>query len=117
MAWFVQALPFAEGVFDTVVATFPTEYIFEPPALGEIKRVLQPDGRLVIVPAAWIIGRNTQDRVAAWLFRVTDQAPRLPAEVIGRKLRGGFEKAGLLPEFRTVEVRSSLVMIVIARPQ
>ncbi len=111
-----QALPFADGAFDTIVSTFPTEYIFEPPALGEIKRVLSPDGRLVVIPAAWIIGRKTLDRAAAWLFRVTDQAPRLPAEIIGERLRGSLEQVGLLPEFRTVEVRSSLVMIVMARP-
>ncbi len=112
-----QALPFANGAFDTVVSTFPTEYIFEGPALSEIRRVLKPAGRLVIIPAAWIIGRKTLDRAAAWLFQVTNQAPRLPAEIIGERLRGGLEQAGLLPEFRTVEVRSSLVMVVIARPQ
>ncbi len=112
-----QALPFADAAFDTVVSTFPTEYIFEAPALSEIKRVLNPAGRLVVIPAAWIIGRKSLDRAAAWLFRVTDQAPRLPAEIIGERLRGGLEKVGLLPEFRTVEVRSSLVMIVVAKPQ
>ena len=112
-----QALPFADCTFDTVVATFPTEYIFEAPALHEIRRVLAADGRLVVVPAAWIIGRKTLDRAAAWLFRVTDQAPRLPAEILSERMRPGFEKAGFAPEFRTVEVRSSVALIVIARPE
>ena len=112
-----QALPFAAGAFDTIVATFPTEYIFEPPALQEVKRVLKSDGRLVVVPAAWILGRRALDRVAAWLFRVTDQAPRLPAEIVGERLRAGFVEAGFVPEFRSVEVRSSVVLVVIARPQ
>lgn len=111
-----QALPFADGAFDTVVSTFPTEYIFEVPTLQEIRRVLTEKGRFIVVPAAWIIGRKTLDRLAAWLFRITDQAPRLPAEILGERLRGGFEQAGFAPEFRTVEVRSSVVLIVIARP-
>jgi ubiquinone/menaquinone biosynthesis C-methylase UbiE len=111
-----QALPFDDAAFDTVIATFPTEYIFEPPTLHEIRRVLEPRGRFVIVPAAWIIGRKTMDRVAAWLFRITDQAPRQPAEIIAARMRPAFEKAGFVPEFRTVEVRSSVVLVVIARP-
>ena len=112
-----QALPFEAGAFDTVISTFPTEYIFEVPTLQEVRRVLAEEGRLVVVPAAWIIGRKTLDRLAAWLFRVTDQAPRLPAEIVGERLRGSLEQAGFSPEFRTVEVRSSVVLIVIARPQ
>lgn len=45
----VQALPFADGSFDSVVSTFPTEYIYDPATLREIGRVLRPGGRLIIV--------------------------------------------------------------------
>jgi SAM-dependent methyltransferase len=47
-----QALPFPEARFDTVVATFPSEYILDPATHQEIHRVLAPGGRLVIVPSA-----------------------------------------------------------------
>jgi ubiquinone/menaquinone biosynthesis C-methylase UbiE len=46
----VQALPFASGLFDTVVSTFPAEYIVDPASLRELARVLRgPNGRVVIV--------------------------------------------------------------------
>ena len=56
-----QALPFADGSFDTVVSTFPTSYIADPATIREIARVLRPGGRLVVVegatflPGAWWI--------------------------------------------------------------
>lgn len=51
----VQRLPFADASFDTVVSTFPTEYIYDPAALAEIARVLRPGGRLVVVLAAALL--------------------------------------------------------------
>lgn len=51
----VQRLPFADASFDTVMSTFPTDYIADPAALGEIARVLRPDGRLVIVLGASLL--------------------------------------------------------------
>jgi ubiquinone/menaquinone biosynthesis C-methylase UbiE len=48
-----QALPFAAGVFDTVIATFPTAYVLAPETLRAVARVLTPDingqpGRFVV---------------------------------------------------------------------
>ena len=43
-----QALPFADGSFDTLIATFPAEYIVAPETLREAARVLVADGRFVI---------------------------------------------------------------------
>ena len=50
----VQALPFSCGCFDSIVSTFPAEYIVDTRALGEIARVLRgadaaTAGRLVVV--------------------------------------------------------------------
>ena len=55
---YAQGLPFQGNSFDCVAATFPSEYIFEAQTLAEIRRVLRPHGRLVIVPSAWITGRG-----------------------------------------------------------
>jgi SAM-dependent methyltransferase len=45
-----QTLPLADGCFNTVVATFPAEYIIDPATLCELARVLcRPDGQLVVV--------------------------------------------------------------------
>jgi ubiquinone/menaquinone biosynthesis C-methylase UbiE len=73
-----QSIPVANGSFDQVVATFPTEYITAPETLSEIWRVLQPGGRVVVLPAAWITGQGWMERYAAGLFRITKQSPRLP---------------------------------------
>jgi ubiquinone/menaquinone biosynthesis C-methylase UbiE len=43
-----QALPFPDGSFGSIVATFPAEYIVDPASLHEFNRVLQPGGRLII---------------------------------------------------------------------
>lgn len=110
-----QALPFPSSLFDTVVSTFPAEYIFDEQTFHEVKRVLRAGGCFVIVPAAWIVGRKALDRAAAWLFRATDQVPQLPAEVFGEKLRKQLEEAGFNTDVENVQLRSSQVLIVIAR--
>lgn len=70
----VQALPFAPGSFQSLVSTFPTEYVADPAAIAEFFRLLAPGGVFVCVPAAQITGGSLGDRWAAWLFRVTGQA-------------------------------------------
>lgn len=47
-----QHLPFADASFDTVVSTFPSEYIYDPDTLGEVERVLRPGGRLIVIEGA-----------------------------------------------------------------
>lgn len=51
----VQALPFASASFDSVVSTFPTDYIADLRALGEMRRVLRPGGRLIVVLSAALL--------------------------------------------------------------
>jgi len=50
-----QELPYADASFDSVVSTFPTDYIFDPLTLNQIGRVLIPDGRLIVVLGARLI--------------------------------------------------------------
>lgn len=47
-----QRLPFSDQTFDTVVSTFPSEYIYAPETIAEVERVLRPGGRLVIIEGA-----------------------------------------------------------------
>jgi ubiquinone/menaquinone biosynthesis C-methylase UbiE len=69
----VQTLPFAPASFDTVLATFPTDYIIAPETLASIHRVLTSNGRLVIVPEGHLTGGRTLHRLIAWLFVITGQ--------------------------------------------
>jgi SAM-dependent methyltransferase len=47
-----QNLPFSDCTFDTVVSTFPSDYIYDPKTLAEVARVLRPGGRLIIIEGA-----------------------------------------------------------------
>ncbi len=47
-----QSLPFSNASFDTVVSTFPSEYIYYPNTIAEVERVLRPGGRLIIIEGA-----------------------------------------------------------------
>ena len=47
-----QGLPFSDSSFDTVVSTFPSEYIYDPDTIAEVTRILRPGGRLIAVEGA-----------------------------------------------------------------
>jgi SAM-dependent methyltransferase len=47
-----QHLPFTDASFDTVVSTFPSEYIYDPDTISEVARVLRPAGRLIVIEGA-----------------------------------------------------------------
>jgi ubiquinone/menaquinone biosynthesis C-methylase UbiE len=55
-AWIIQGsaqqLPFADATFDTVISTFPSEYIYQSDTIAEIARVLRPEGRVIIIESA-----------------------------------------------------------------
>lgn len=105
-----QSLPYPTGYFDTVVSTFPSEYIFDQNTLNEIRRVLKPLGKLVILPVAF-----PSNRFLKWLYKVTGETP----EALDNALRDGvqqlFEKAGFQIEVQVKETKESRLLIVIAR--
>jgi ubiquinone/menaquinone biosynthesis C-methylase UbiE len=109
-----QALPFPEAEFDSVISTFPSDYIFDPDTLSGIHRVLRGDGRFILVPAAWIVGRKLLDRAAAWLFRITGETPRNIREVIGKRAVEPLKQAGFNVEVRELEIQASSVMVILA---
>ncbi len=108
-----QQLPFQDGVFDTVVATFPSEYIFDPSTLREARRVLVRGGRLVILPMAWITGNLPWERLAAWLFRITGQAADRPRPITAA-VREQFMRAGFEVRNELVQVKGSQLLFYIA---
>lgn len=101
-------LPFAEKSFNGVCATFPSDYFFAEAALAEMHRVLQPRGRVVMIPFALITGRSLLDRFAGWLYRITGQAPdRIDPAWIEEIEMPGFQVAA-----RSIKLPRAIVLQV-----
>lgn len=109
-----QALPFVDHAFDTVLSTFPSNYIFDPRTLLEVRRTLKNGGRFIVLPVAWIMGNKPMERYASAFFRITGQAPSEPVKIVSERLRAPFLESGFEVKVEQVEVKSSLVLIVLA---
>jgi ubiquinone/menaquinone biosynthesis C-methylase UbiE len=111
-AWLCQghvgALPFAPGSFDAIVATFPTNYIYDPAALRELGRLLEPGGRLAVVELASLSGADPLSHSLEWLYQITGQ--RGPAPDLVELLTGPKVSARRV----IVELEGSTVSLVLA---
>ena len=104
-----QHLPFQNNSFDTVVATFPSEYIFNADTLSEIYRCLSDGGRLIVLPVAW-----PKSLLLKWLYRVTGESPSELNDALISRFKQPFIQAGYKTDIQTIEVKSSVVLIIIA---
>ncbi len=81
-----QQIPFAPAVFDTVLATFPAEYIADPRTHAEIRRVLAPGGRVVILPLAQL-DRSFYAQLVDLAYWLTFRVPVLHADPQAMQLK------------------------------
>ncbi len=109
-----QGLPFADASFDTVIATFPAEYINDPQTMPEVKRCLSDGGRFIVLPVALQNGRGLLERTMSLLFHITRQSPVNPMEEVKEKLRAPFVEAGFAVEVKELQVKSSLLLVILA---
>ncbi|GAB4416961.1 MAG: class I SAM-dependent methyltransferase [Anaerolineales bacterium] len=109
-----QNLPFPGQSFDCIVSTFPTEYFYHPNTLAEVRRTLKNGGRYVVLPVAWVTGKGAIDRAAAWLFKVTGQAPSDLSQKVTERLITPIKKAGFTVQTERVKVKFSQALIIIA---
>lgn len=104
-----QWLPFKGGTFETVVATFPTEYIFNPTTMTEIYRVLSPGGQFVVLTSAALTGKRRSEQTAAWLFKVTGQSSPWEKRLLDPLRRSGFQT-----RLEEIKLKTSILMVVLA---
>jgi SAM-dependent methyltransferase len=71
-------IPLPTAAFDTVVATFPSEYIADQRTLSEIRRVLRPSGELIVVLGAQLSGPLLYQQLIAAAYRMVLLAPPTP---------------------------------------
>ncbi len=86
-----EQLPFADGDFDAVVSTFVLCSVADPAVvLAEIRRVLKPDGRLVLLEHVRGTGRT-----AVWQDRLTGVHRKLAGNChLNRDTRSAVAAAG-----------------------
>jgi ubiquinone/menaquinone biosynthesis C-methylase UbiE len=109
-----QYLPFPSESLDTLVSTFPSEYIFDPKTLVEAQRVLTEKGRFIILPGASILGRGILDRAMALLFRITGETPPNLAEILRERTQQPFATSGFRVEIHELNIKASMVFILVA---
>jgi SAM-dependent methyltransferase len=91
------ALPYPDGTFDTAAVTQVYEYVADiAGALRELRRVMRPGGRVLILDTDWdSLVWHTADRdlnrrvLHAWEEHLTH--PRLPRTLAGLLRRAGFD--------------------------
>lgn len=104
-----QSLPYPDETFDSVVSTFPSEYIFDLRTISEARRVLRSRGRFIVLPVAF-----PKSGFLKWLYKVTGESPPGLSESIKSKFQQPFQKAGFNTEVKIVEVKSGVLLFVIA---
>jgi ubiquinone/menaquinone biosynthesis C-methylase UbiE len=112
---FAQSLPFRDRSFQIVVSTFPSSYIYGVQTLTQVWRVLEDEGQLIILPAAWITGTSILDRFASWLFTVTGESPDPDRSDLESKLALPLERlseAGFHTQYELMENEGSSVLMV-----
>jgi ubiquinone/menaquinone biosynthesis C-methylase UbiE len=106
-----QNLPYSDRAFRRVVATFPSD-------LQEVWRVLDDSGELIVLMAAWMTGEMWYEKLIAWLFRVTGQAP--DSTQLGKADRDLFQlthasEVGFQVNSNSIDLDSSQVLIIQAK--
>jgi ubiquinone/menaquinone biosynthesis C-methylase UbiE len=84
-----QSLPFGDATFDTVVSTFPSEYIYDPDTIAEVERVLRPGGRMIVVEGANLLPVGFIQPLLVLIQMLVYG----PAALLGRRKQSQIEEA------------------------
>ncbi len=103
-----QSLPFTERAFRDVVATFPAPYIVHRETLDEVRRVLRPGGRLLIVDGGRLDG-GLYEAAVELAYRATLQVGETD------RYAGPLEQAGFTVGVQRIAVGRSSVALISAQ--
>ena len=104
-----QALPFRSGSFDEVVATFPTDYIFDHDTIREVSRVTSGRGKLVVVAGAQHKGLQPDSDFCQWIQGMTGKTGTRQ-----EREKSPFVRQGMQTRIEHKQVGDGLVTLIIA---
>jgi ubiquinone/menaquinone biosynthesis C-methylase UbiE len=117
-----QNLPFRSRLFDSVLVTFPTDFLVANETLAAVNHALKPDGRFVIVLEAHFTTLSLPERIIEWLYFITGQryqdhnvqikSTGLPHESRWDSLKQQFRAAGFLLDIHTTTLERSHVTVL-----
>ncbi|HEY1011079.1 MAG TPA: methyltransferase domain-containing protein [Herpetosiphonaceae bacterium] len=111
-----QRLPFADASWPALIATFPAPYLFDPATLREIRRVLAPGGRLLILDAG-IMPDGLYQRAIRLVYRLVFGARGPEAQPQADPRVAWLDEHGFDVEERWYPVGESRVQLLTARPR
>jgi len=107
-----QSIPFINEQFNTVVATFPAQFIFEKSCLKEIHCVLKPGGTLVILLAVKMTGKDFISRLLGILYTVTGET--IPQEIQQFMMKSLIEQ-GFSPQINWLHQKNDHLLLINAQ--
>jgi ubiquinone/menaquinone biosynthesis C-methylase UbiE len=112
-----SALPFKNGTFEAVIATFPTSFVYDPAWCAAAAQVLKPGGRVIVVETASLQPGVRFGGLIGWLVRITGQIGESQTSAAGREwpdLCQLFAQVGLSSWQETVESDGGSAHLVVA---
>ena len=109
-----ENIPFVNHSFETVIATFPSEYIFQPATLKSCSRILKPDGELIILLGVKFTSANFSSRILKTIYDLFQQSP--PNDQFGEQIQGQFLSHGLNPKLDFLDFKTYQLIFVRAKP-
>lgn len=112
----VRQLPFPDAHFSTLIMTFPPGFVYDRAAMGEMARVLEPNGVLLWVDAPYLYPRDLWGRLLNHAFRLTGGCADPNAAQVLQEMRR-VDGGALLNEWtwraETVECARSRIQVFI----
>ncbi len=109
-------IPLRSGSMDSILATFPSDYISAPATLREVERVLAAGGRLVLVPGGLLLPSNAPARLLNQVGGVVygDQSP---SASFSRKLAAQLTALGFSVRHEQWRNTQGVAFILVAEKQ
>jgi ubiquinone/menaquinone biosynthesis C-methylase UbiE len=109
-----QSIPVKTGTFQTITATFPAPYLFEVATLNEIRRVMRPGGKLIILITADLTGSSLHERIIRYFFGFFGF--RYASGAFQEFLQKPLRECGFMGHTEWIAGPNARLLVIIAQP-